>query len=97
MPQKALCWPDQIQRLASLPKGSLKSSRRASARSRRSGLRHIDHCSQRRAQPVRRSHWMLSYEFAFARDLERLREVIRRVNRKPLGCVPLLATHLNRP
>ncbi len=39
-----------------------------------------------RAQPVRWSHWMLSYGMAFATDLERLREVIKRVNRSPLGC-----------
>ncbi|RDW91476.1 argininosuccinate lyase-like protein [Coleophoma crateriformis] len=39
-----------------------------------------------RAQPVRWSHWMLSYGFQFASDLERLREVIARVNRSPLGC-----------
>ena len=39
-----------------------------------------------RAQPVRWSHWMLSYGAAFAQDLERLREVIKRVNRSPLGC-----------
>ena len=39
-----------------------------------------------RAQPIRWSHWMLSYGTAFASDLERLREVIKRVNRSPLGC-----------
>ncbi|KAJ9132274.1 Argininosuccinate lyase [Pleurostoma richardsiae] len=39
-----------------------------------------------RAQPTRWSHWMLSYGLAFASDLERLREVIKRVNRSPLGC-----------
>ncbi|KAI9842496.1 MAG: argininosuccinate lyase [Sclerophora amabilis] len=39
-----------------------------------------------RAQPIRWSHWMLSYGLAFATDLERLREVIKRVNRSPLGC-----------
>jgi argininosuccinate lyase len=39
-----------------------------------------------RAQPIRWSHWMLSYGLAFASDLERLREVIKRVNRSPLGC-----------
>ena len=39
-----------------------------------------------RAQPIRWSHWLCSYAFAFASDLERLREVIRRVNRSPLGC-----------
>ncbi|KAL6718815.1 argininosuccinate lyase [Lecanora helva] len=39
-----------------------------------------------RAQPIRWSHWLCSYAFAFASDLERLREVIRRVNKSPLGC-----------
>ena len=39
-----------------------------------------------RAQPVRWSHWLLSYGMAFAADLQRLRETIRRVNRSPLGC-----------
>lgn len=29
---------------------------------------------------------MLSYGFAFANDLDRLREVVRRVNKSPLGC-----------
>lgn len=29
---------------------------------------------------------MLSYGFAFANDLERLREIHKRVNRSPLGC-----------
>ncbi|SPO05350.1 probable argininosuccinate lyase [Cephalotrichum gorgonifer] len=38
-----------------------------------------------RAQPIRWSHWMMSYGFQFASDLERLREVIKRVNRSPLG------------
>ncbi|KAI9801303.1 MAG: hypothetical protein M1833_002873 [Piccolia ochrophora] len=38
-----------------------------------------------RAQPIRWSHWLLSYGFAFASDVERLREVIARVNRCPLG------------
>ncbi|KAI5294731.1 argininosuccinate lyase, partial [Ascosphaera acerosa] len=39
-----------------------------------------------RGQPVRWSHWLLSYGTAFLNDLERLREVIGRVNRSPLGC-----------
>lgn len=39
-----------------------------------------------RAQPILWSHWLLSYGLAFAADLERLRELIRRVNRNPLGC-----------
>ncbi|KAK5009945.1 hypothetical protein LTR28_012617, partial [Elasticomyces elasticus] len=39
-----------------------------------------------RAQPILWSHWMLSYGLFFANDLQRLREVIVRVNRSPLGC-----------
>ena len=39
-----------------------------------------------RAQPIRWSHWLCSYAFAFLSDLERLREVIKRVNKSPLGC-----------
>ena len=39
-----------------------------------------------KAQPVRWSHWLLSHITAFASELERLREVIARVNRSPLGC-----------
>lgn len=39
-----------------------------------------------RAQPIRWSHWLLSYGLTWAADLERLRETIRRVNRNPLGC-----------
>lgn len=38
-----------------------------------------------KAQPVRWSHWLLSHATAFASELQRLREVIRRVNRSPLG------------
>ena len=36
-----------------------------------------------RGQPVRWSHWLLSYATAFCLDLERLREVTKRVNRSP--------------
>ena len=39
-----------------------------------------------RAQPVRWSHWLLSHGLNFSTDLQRLREVIQRVNRCPLGC-----------
>lgn len=39
-----------------------------------------------RAQPIRWSHWMLSYAMMFASDLQRLRETVKRVNRSPLGC-----------
>jgi argininosuccinate lyase len=38
-----------------------------------------------RAQPVRWAHWMLAYGSQFTSDLERLREVRKRVNRSPLG------------
>jgi len=38
-----------------------------------------------RAQPVRWSHWLLSYGSQLASDLERLRETRKRVNRSPLG------------
>ena len=39
-----------------------------------------------RAQPIRWSHWLCSYAMTFASDLERLSEVIKRVNKSPLGC-----------
>jgi argininosuccinate lyase len=38
-----------------------------------------------RAQPVRWSHWLLSYGAALSQDLERLRQLHARVNRSPLG------------
>jgi argininosuccinate lyase len=48
-----------------------------------------------RAQPIRWSHWMLSYGFSFANDLQRLREVMSRVNRSPLGCGALAGNPFN--
>lgn len=39
-----------------------------------------------RAQPIRWSHWLLSYATAFALDLERLRFTNKTVNKSPLGC-----------
>ena len=48
-----------------------------------------------RAQPIRWSHWMLSYGLGFASDLGRLREVIARVNRSPLGCGALAGNPFN--
>jgi len=48
-----------------------------------------------RAQPIRWSHWMLSYGLAFAADLQRLREVKARVNRSPLGCGALAGNPFN--
>ncbi len=37
------------------------------------------------AQPVRFSHWLMSYGWKFGRDLERLTEISARVNVLPLG------------
>ncbi|VUC30315.1 unnamed protein product [Clonostachys rosea] len=48
-----------------------------------------------RAQPVRFSHWLLSHGFAFASDLERLRECLKRVNKSPLGCGALSGNVFN--
>ncbi|KAG9242610.1 argininosuccinate lyase-like protein [Calycina marina] len=48
-----------------------------------------------RAQPIRWSHWMLSYGMAFSDDLERLREVVVRVNQSPLGCGALAGNPFN--
>lgn len=50
----------------------------------------IEHCMPgythlQRAQPIRWSHWLLSYGSFFVADLQRLRETIKRVNRSPLG------------
>ncbi|KUJ18196.1 argininosuccinate lyase [Mollisia scopiformis] len=39
-----------------------------------------------RAQPIRWSHWLLSYATAFQSDLERLRFTKKNVNKLPLGC-----------
>ncbi|KAL8770340.1 MAG: hypothetical protein Q9209_003976 [Squamulea sp. 1 TL-2023] len=38
-----------------------------------------------RAQPVRWSHWLLSYGFFFASDLERLQSLMKDLNKCPLG------------
>ncbi|KAI2463520.1 argininosuccinate lyase [Annulohypoxylon bovei var. microspora] len=48
-----------------------------------------------RAQPIRWSHWVMSYSLAFASDLERLREVVKRVNKSPLGCGALAGNPFN--
>ncbi|KAJ5592768.1 hypothetical protein N7537_009672 [Penicillium hordei] len=48
-----------------------------------------------KAQPVRWSHWILSHATAFASELERLREVIRRVNKSPLGTGALAGNCFN--
>ncbi len=37
------------------------------------------------AQPIRWSHWLLSYAWAWQRDAERLQDLLRRVNVLPLG------------
>lgn len=38
-----------------------------------------------RAQPIRWSHWILGHAVALTRDLERLKEVQKRINVLPLG------------
>lgn len=48
-----------------------------------------------RAQPIRWSHWLLSYGSFFANDLQRLREVIKRVNLSPLGAGALVGNPFN--
>lgn len=45
-------------------------------------------------QSIRWGHWMLSYGFAFANDLERSREIRKRVKRSPLGCRALVGGNL---
>ena len=39
----------------------------------------------RRGQPIRVAHWLLSYFWAFERDLDRLRDALDRVAELPLG------------
>jgi argininosuccinate lyase len=48
-----------------------------------------------RAMPVTWSQHLLLYGFSFANDLERLREVFKRVNRSPLGCGALAGNGFN--
>ena len=43
-----------------------------------------------RAQPIRWSHWLMSYASYFLTDLHRLQEVRARVNRSPLGASALI-------
>ena len=45
-----------------------------------------------RAQPVRFSHWMMSYFWKWQRDRDRLRDLRRRVNVLPLGSGALAGT-----
>ena len=47
-----------------------------------------------RAQPVRFSHWALSFFWAWQRDLERLDQALERVNVMPLGSGALAGTPL---
>ncbi|XP_033121585.1 argininosuccinate lyase-like [Anneissia japonica] len=41
--------------------------------------------NDQRAQPIRWSHWLLSYAWAFRRDLQYMDEFIKRFNYLPLG------------
>ncbi|MFP4217373.1 MAG: argininosuccinate lyase [Salinarchaeum sp.] len=44
------------------------------------------------AQPITAGFWMVSYASAFARDVERLLDAYRRVNRSPLGAAAFAGT-----
>ncbi|KAF2005339.1 argininosuccinate lyase [Amniculicola lignicola CBS 123094] len=48
-----------------------------------------------KAQPVRWSHFLLSHAVTFSLELVRLRELIPRVNRSPLGCGALAGNPFN--
>ncbi|MBF0473582.1 MAG: argininosuccinate lyase [Nitrospirae bacterium] len=48
-----------------------------------------------RAQPVTLAHYMLAYLEMFKRDIERLRDVYKRINTMPLGACALAGTTLN--
>jgi argininosuccinate lyase len=48
-----------------------------------------------RAQPIRWSHWQMSYAQSFAADYQRLHEVIARVNKCPLGCGAIAGNPFN--
>ncbi|GAW15876.1 hypothetical protein ANO14919_052980 [Xylariales sp. No.14919] len=47
---------------------------------------YFRHPQGQRAQPVRWGHMLLPHALIFASNLERLGEVVKRVNRSPLGC-----------
>ena len=51
------------------------------------GMTHLQH-----AQPVTLAHHLLAYFWMFARDRERLADLVKRVNRMPLGSAALAGT-----
>jgi argininosuccinate lyase len=51
------------------------------------GMTHLQH-----AQPVSLSHHLLAYFWMFQRDRERLADLVKRVNRMPLGSAALAGT-----
>jgi len=51
------------------------------------GFTHLQH-----AQPTTLAHHLLSYEQAFSRDFDRLKEAYARVNRSPLGAAAFAST-----
>uniref|UniRef100_A0A182PPK6 Argininosuccinate lyase n=1 Tax=Anopheles epiroticus TaxID=199890 RepID=A0A182PPK6_9DIPT len=62
--------------------------------------RHIDvlmpgYTHMQRAQPVRFSHWLLSYAFYFREDFERFEQFGRRMNVLPLGSGALAGNPFN--
>lgn len=48
-----------------------------------------------RAQPIRWSHWLLSFAWTLKRDFERLQELTKRLNTLPLGCGALAGNPFN--
>ncbi|KAI9098109.1 argininosuccinate lyase [Phlyctochytrium arcticum] len=48
-----------------------------------------------RAQPIRWSHWLLSYAWNWHADAERLQQLIHRINRLPLGSGALAGNPFN--
>jgi argininosuccinate lyase len=75
---------DELRKLQSY----LKDLLRVIAARAENDIEHVmpGYTHLQRAQPIRFSHWLLSYGMAFATDLQKLQEVIKRVNRSPLGC-----------
>ena len=48
-----------------------------------------------RAQPIRWSHWLLSYAWSLQRDFERLKDLTKRLNTLPLGSGALAGNPFN--
>jgi len=53
------------------------------------GFTHLQH-----AQPTTLAHYLIAYEEAFSRDVDRLRDALGRINRSPLGAAAFASTGL---